>query len=77
MEASKVIKWTVIALFCLFILWLGGLFVNIAFAIVGVAVTLVSVLLKLVFSKLGLALIAICLVVYIVNQRSAERRYHA
>ena len=76
MKIEKIAKWTLIGLFCLFILWLGGLFVNIVFAIFGILTTLASLLLKLVFSKFGITLIAIGLVIYLINQRSKSREYH-
>ncbi len=75
MNLTKVAAWTLIGLFCLFLVWLGGLVLNIGLGLIGAFMSLLGVLFSLAFSKFGLAVTIICLVIYILNNRAHENRY--
>lgn len=73
MAASKIFSWTVTILFFLFLFWLAGLLFNIGFGIVGIALSLVTSILGLVFSKNFFVLLAVGLVIFLLINRSKHR----
>ena len=75
MRVGKAAEWIVAGLFILFLIWLLNLFLGISLGILGFIGTVLGAFLKLVFSKVGITLMAIALIVYILNNRDKSRRY--
>ena len=76
MRSSKVIGWTITILGILFLVWMAEVVLGLAVGLLGLLVSLLGGLISLAFSKAGLTLIAIGLIIYILTHRSREKRHY-
>jgi len=71
---NKTLKFLVVFLLILLLLSVGGVLVNVVGAILGTAFGILGLVLKLIFSKSVLTLIAVGAVAYIIVNHSTSQR---
>lgn len=75
MNGSKIVTWLIIAFLCLLVIGVADVALSLVSGILSLLVSFMAGILHLAFSKAGLTLILIGLVVYIVTRNSKPERY--
>ena len=79
MKDSKIITWLIVGFLCLMLIGVADMALGLVSGVLSLVVSLFAGLLHLAFSKAGLTLILIAIVVYSVsnrNSRSERYRYY-